>query len=513
MRLFPTSLLTLLCAWTCSGADGLSAVFHFPNPPLNKEPLIRRVDANVNYSTTDGSVAAGYPTSYWSGTWTGSIVAPVAGTYTFAVTCDDGARLWVKDRWLITKIALRSFNSLGTATATMDLAAGETVPVLARLWQLGGAAKMKLEWKKPGDAALSLVPTANLRTTGWNRIEAESASYENPASAIAFYRPGSVPVITAGATTPVTRNAGPTTLITNIPLSATAATAVKLVADETVTRSITWRIINLASPPTGQIDVRPGAKLQVKPTGTNKIYLTQGYVRTQVGGTPNSNGCYVVTIPTAGTWTIDDAVAAPVTVAAIGLDVPANVRGGTLLIQYDTPTIVPVSTLPVNATDRVAVGSFEHLLFVTENRTATALEASVSSATLAIDQVGYVRVKSTGAIIDLVKTHSYYTNSGDALIIQTNADGSEVGKAQYVLNPLTPNLKFTFSMRAHTATFAGGAKSFTVRTDGSATSIGTPGFAPSLYNGVTVGIMEFNVLFPPGESKWCFTAVGQQVAP
>lgn len=509
MRLSLLSLM-LFCGTFASAADGLAASFAFQSYPTGQSPYVDRIDPVIDL--TSPTIIAGYPTTNWNGTWTGTLTAPIAGSYTFTMTCDDAARLWVKDRWLITKVGLRGGSSVGTATGTLILAAGEKVPVLFRLWQLGGNAKAKLEWTKPGDTAPSVVPSTSLSTSGWTRIETPTASYESPASIVCWKKVGYPATVKNGATTIASTVTGPTTVAAEIPLSPTAAAAVALTSGgETASATITWQTLDLAAPP-AHIDVRPGAKLLVKPTGSNKVFLAQGYSRTQVAGTPDALGRYTVTIPTAGTWNVDDGGAATTEVAAIALDVPAAFVGGTLLIQCDNPTIFPVSTIPANAYSLVTTGSFEHLLFVTEKPITNGLESSVTVGALDNDFIAYVRIKSTGAIVALPKTRGYYTLGGDATALSTDPDGTDHATSEYILNPFLKNLNFVFSMRAHTATFKGGAKSFSVKSDGSATSIGTPGFVEKTQNGITYGSFNFDVIFPPGETKWCYTAVGKQIA-
>jgi MSHA biogenesis protein MshQ len=80
--------------------------------------------------------------------WTGQLVAPVSGTYTFATVSDDGVRLWVDNQWLID-----NWTDHPTVTDTsrgVYLEAGQKYPVRLDFYESGGVAVMQLLWAIPG---------------------------------------------------------------------------------------------------------------------------------------------------------------------------------------------------------------------------------------------------------------------------------------------------------------------------------------------------------------------------
>jgi len=77
----------------------------------------------------------------------GSIKAPQTGLYTFYTTSDDGVRLWVDgtsvvDNW--------TDHGRTVNTGTLNLIAGEYVPIILDYYENGGGAIIQLEWEGPG---------------------------------------------------------------------------------------------------------------------------------------------------------------------------------------------------------------------------------------------------------------------------------------------------------------------------------------------------------------------------
>ncbi|MBA3937065.1 MAG: hypothetical protein H0X38_06360 [Planctomycetes bacterium] len=73
-----------------------------------------------------------------------------------------------------------------------------------------------------------------------------------------------------------------------------------------------------------------------------------------------------------------------------------------------------------------------------------------------------------------------------------------IGTTKLVMHPLVPNAIVTFSMFAHTSTFAGGSKTFTV-----SSNIFTKVFDPIAKE--TDGVYVFDIEMPAEEDRYCFT--------
>ncbi len=60
-------------------------------------------NATVNFDWGTGVPAAGVSADTFSVRWSGQVEPRFSETYTFHVAADDGARLWVNDRLLLTR--------------------------------------------------------------------------------------------------------------------------------------------------------------------------------------------------------------------------------------------------------------------------------------------------------------------------------------------------------------------------------------------------------------------------
>ncbi|RYF42476.1 MAG: hypothetical protein EOO25_06585, partial [Comamonadaceae bacterium] len=78
---------------------------------------------------------------------------PVAGTYRFRLTCDDGATLTLGGRPLLDTELGSDF----TDERSVTLEAGD-YPVEIPFYEDGGNFRLRLEWQRPGETGYSTVP-------------------------------------------------------------------------------------------------------------------------------------------------------------------------------------------------------------------------------------------------------------------------------------------------------------------------------------------------------------------
>ena len=100
------------------------------------------------------------PANGFSARWTGSLVAPAAGTYRFQTVSDDGVRLTVGGSLLID-----DWNDHAAKTdisTTLVLAAGQRVPMQLDYYENAGQAVARLLWQAPGATTFVAVPAASL---------------------------------------------------------------------------------------------------------------------------------------------------------------------------------------------------------------------------------------------------------------------------------------------------------------------------------------------------------------
>ncbi|MBI3880606.1 MAG: hypothetical protein HY301_11165 [Verrucomicrobia bacterium] len=119
-----------------------------------------RTDATVDFDWGTGSPGfGGLGTNNFSVRWSGQLEPRYTETYTFYVTADDGARLWVNDR----PVAVRTVFNTNSALffGQIALTAGERVNVRVEFIETTGNARVRLEWASASQAR-EVVPQSQL---------------------------------------------------------------------------------------------------------------------------------------------------------------------------------------------------------------------------------------------------------------------------------------------------------------------------------------------------------------
>ena len=138
--------------------DGLRATY-FDNKDFTG-PVLTRVDASVDFNFADGSPAANVGPDTFSIRWTGRVVAPAAGQYVFRTYADDGTRLTLNGGRVIDDLTDHAPHYATSPTFTYT--AGQSLSLQLDYYENFGGALVRLEWKRPGDAGFSVVPTSAL---------------------------------------------------------------------------------------------------------------------------------------------------------------------------------------------------------------------------------------------------------------------------------------------------------------------------------------------------------------
>lgn len=122
-----------------------------------------RTDASLNFdfgTAIPSGTAITAPTTY-SIAWSGQIEAAYSELYTFFVTADDGARLWIDDELIVQRTFAQG---TGEMRGQRRMKAGHRVNVRLEFIQQTGSASVKLEWAAPSQIK-QVVPTNRLYTT------------------------------------------------------------------------------------------------------------------------------------------------------------------------------------------------------------------------------------------------------------------------------------------------------------------------------------------------------------
>ena len=100
--------------WSFTTTDGSGGIKgeYFRNTDLSGTPALTRIDPGVDLNLTgDTTPGAPIPGDGWSARWTADLEIIVADTFTFAVNCQDGTRLWINDELMINQWVIPTVTS------------------------------------------------------------------------------------------------------------------------------------------------------------------------------------------------------------------------------------------------------------------------------------------------------------------------------------------------------------------------------------------------------------------
>ncbi|MGH7196941.1 MAG: PA14 domain-containing protein [Candidatus Saccharimonadales bacterium] len=140
-------------------------------PTNENEAFLVRTDPVLSFNWGTGSAVPSGPADNFMARWTGYFVAPATGSYEFGTTADDGVRIKINDTQTV-------FDYWGCCSSsrwggtTVNLTAGQTVPITVEYFEASGAAYVDLRVR--GAVPEQVVPTAWLLPkmpalpAGWN---------------------------------------------------------------------------------------------------------------------------------------------------------------------------------------------------------------------------------------------------------------------------------------------------------------------------------------------------------
>lgn len=127
---------------------GLQAAF-YPGRDFQSAPLLTRLDPTIDFDWDYRPPAPGLPSEQYCVRWTGALRAPETGEYTFAISTDDGMRVWLGEQQLFDE--WRS-QVPSTYRKTITLTAGQLYPLRVEYFQARHQARAQLRWLRPSDA-------------------------------------------------------------------------------------------------------------------------------------------------------------------------------------------------------------------------------------------------------------------------------------------------------------------------------------------------------------------------
>ena len=149
--------LSLGASW-CVAAPGLAASY-FSNKTLTGPAALTRLDPTVNFNWAAGSPDPAIAADNFSVRWSGSVRAQTTGSHSFQTVSDDGVRLYVNGVLVINNWTDHAATT--DTSAAIMLTAGVDYSITMEFYENAGQAVAQLYWKKPGDAAYSVIPASN----------------------------------------------------------------------------------------------------------------------------------------------------------------------------------------------------------------------------------------------------------------------------------------------------------------------------------------------------------------
>jgi hypothetical protein len=123
------------------------------------QPVVARVDATVNFDWVNNGPHPAIAQDNFSARWTGRLIPPATGAYTFYTQADDGVRLWVNGVQVVNDW---NQHALTESSGVITLQSGVPVDVTVEYFEATGQATCKWLWSGPG-ITKQIVPSAVLR--------------------------------------------------------------------------------------------------------------------------------------------------------------------------------------------------------------------------------------------------------------------------------------------------------------------------------------------------------------
>jgi hypothetical protein len=116
--------------------------------------VLTRTDPTVDFDWAAGAPDPAVQLDNFSVRWSGQVMAPVTGTYTFTTASDEGVRLYLNGQLLIDNW---TDHTLTLNSATASLTSGQRYDIRVDFYERGSLATARLSWAYPGQN-MQIVP-------------------------------------------------------------------------------------------------------------------------------------------------------------------------------------------------------------------------------------------------------------------------------------------------------------------------------------------------------------------
>jgi len=149
-----------------------------------KDSICSEIDTEINHTWADVSPGCSVSNDFWNIRWQGQVQSLYTETYTFYLTINDLGRVWINNQLIVD--AWNSSYSGTTVTGTVEMTAGQKVPIKVDFAEKSGDAYIKLEWSSASNSK-EVVPQSQLfpliNPNGINDMRTSNFSvYPNPAN-------------------------------------------------------------------------------------------------------------------------------------------------------------------------------------------------------------------------------------------------------------------------------------------------------------------------------------------
>jgi len=149
------AIITTVCCWP-KRPGILMSYYHLNTTDNEKGSFIKSVDADrLDFNWGGGEIINGMKDNLFI-KWTGTLVAPETGVYSFTAYCDDGCRLMIDGNYVLNEWRTQ----FGKFSSRIYLEAGQH-SFLCEYFQIDLGSILTLSWKTPimGEEALPVVIT------------------------------------------------------------------------------------------------------------------------------------------------------------------------------------------------------------------------------------------------------------------------------------------------------------------------------------------------------------------
>lgn len=497
---------------------GLFGSYYAHNRTFTGTP-VTRIDPALDFTGTDSYIIPNIGPAF-SARWTGLLETRFAEPYTLIVTADDGVVVSVNGVVVIS--APTSADAPSHSYVITNSQAGKKFAVQIDYNQLNGPGFIKLEWQSPSEGRKLIPTTALYPIDPGNRTPATSLTLQAPAHT--YLSPACIegtyasvlPGVTTSEYTAEPNVLGDHMWFANVPLLTGVTNDLTVQEGLTSIESqITWDIIAIDAPQIATLSARVADSVALESiSGSGLSILHPDGTTTTLS--PSLTTRYV-TFDAPGVWTISAAGASASLVVGVydgtfridslhPLAIEQNIQYDIDMSLYSQLHPNAANLLYVSQDTGLTVSSQPGHILVKGNTIGTRYGSvrlgAINGPILAPITVTCFTLTGWGNVRSIMSDGSAlpaYSGAGEPQLVDvSDGNGQARRRITLTMTPYVPNVTLFVTKFAHPTSFSNGYTNFSVVTDGSASSIGEPGFTTATIDGQQVGQFAFDLFSQNG---------------